>query len=381
MEEPHAKADPERLEAILERALRGRGPEPEELAFLLALREEAGLTRLFETARLIRRRHFGRRVFLYGFALFSTHCRNDCAFCNYRVSNRERSRYRKSNAEILEAALALAQAGVHLIDLTMGEDPLFHQNGERGFERLVGLVEEIALGVGLPVMVSPGVLPGPALKALAQAGADWYACYQETHNRELFARLRTGQDYQARMEAKQAAQKAGLLIEEGVLCGVGESPADLACSIAEMRDLGADQVRAMAFVPQPGTPLALANPPDPLAEPVALAVMRLALPDRLIPATLDVDGLAGLRARLTAGANVVTSMVPPGRGWAGVANCELDIDEARRTPEAVARVLDRCGLSPASAGEYRAWLRRRRSLGGDPTLQPTNPLSPIQESP
>ena len=46
---------------------------------------------------------------------------------------------------------------------------------------------------------------------LKKAGADWYACYQETHNRELFGKLRLEQDYDARWEAKVFAKAAGLL--------------------------------------------------------------------------------------------------------------------------------------------------------------------------
>ena len=39
---------------------------------------------------------------------------------------------------------------------------------------------------GLPVMVSPGVVPHEVLAGLRARGADWYALYQETHSRELY---------------------------------------------------------------------------------------------------------------------------------------------------------------------------------------------------
>ena len=98
----------------------------------------------------------------------------------------------------------------------------------------------------------------------------------------------------------------------------------------------------------------------------ALAAMRLLMPDRLVPASLDVDGLAGLTMRLQAGANVVTSLVPSGRGFAGVASRELDIDNERRGVAAVRTVLDRLGLEAASPGDYARWLtERRRTLTPD----------------
>jgi methylornithine synthase len=199
------------------------------------------------------------------------------------------------------------------------------------------------------------------LEALAKAGADWYACYQETHNEILFERLRPGQDYRARLDAKIAAHNHGLLIEEGILVGVGETLGDIANSIEVMCTLEADQVRAMNFVPRQGTPMGHYPAPDPLTELLIIALMRLVFPGRLIPATLDVEGLAGLERRLEAGANVVTSIVPPRQGLAGVAQSSLDIDQARRTTESVLPVLQKCGLQVATNKEYQKFLEVRRT--------------------
>ena len=87
--------------------------------------------------------------------------------------------------------------------------------------------------------------------------------------------------------------------------------------------------------------------------------MRLALPDRLIPASLDVDGLGGLKKRLDAGANVITSLVPPGQGLAGVAQSSLDIEEGNRTAESAAHILGENGLRAATLEEYTTWVQQR----------------------
>jgi methylornithine synthase len=308
----------------------------------------------------MRRRCFGDKVFMYGFLYFSTFCRNNCHFCHFRRSNTGLSRYRKKPSEILAAARKMTESGVHLIDLTMGEDPEFFDCGEYGFRRLVRLVKAVRKETGLPVMISPGVVPAHVLDQMADAGADWYACYQETHSRALYQRLRRGQDYDARMAAKVSARRSGLLVEEGIMSGVGERASDIAASIEAMRAMDADQVRVMTFVPQAGMPMAGLPAPDNRRELLTIAVMRLAFPDRLIPASLDVDGHVGLRHRLDAGANVVTSLVPPGSGLSGVANSALDIEDARRTPEGIAPILAECRLTPAGLGDYFFWLENRR---------------------
>jgi methylornithine synthase len=331
-----------------------------EITFLLNLDDNDQIGILFQEARDMRQKYFGNKIFMYGFIYASTYCRNDCSFCLFRHSNSQTKRYRKSKEEIVAAALRLADSGVHLIDLTMGEDPVIFNDGGAGFERLVDLVASLQKETGLPIMVSPGVLPSPALQQLAAAGAVWYACYQETHSRSLFNKLRPGQDYQNRMQGKVDAHHLGLLVEEGLLCGVGETTDHIAQSMDVMKKLGADQMRVMNFVPQPGTPMAKQAPPDPLRERLIAAIMRLAFPDRLIPASLDVEGIAGLKSRLNSGANVVTSIVPPGEGLVGVAQHSLNIEEGGRTTASVKDVLKRVGLEPATREEYQNWIRRRQ---------------------
>jgi methylornithine synthase len=127
-----------------------------------------------------------------------------------------------------------------------------------------------------------------------------------------------------------------------------------------MRLMEASQMRAMSFVPQQGTPMQSWKRPDSLREMLIIAVLRLAFPDRLIPATLDVAGLAGLHNRLEAGANVVTSLVPPGFGLAGVAQNSLDIADARRTTASILLELGKLGMQSASMEEYLDWINNRR---------------------
>jgi methylornithine synthase len=354
-----------KLETILNKALQGETPSTDDIVFLLGLENQKDINKLFAAAKSLRETHFGNKIFLYGFIYASTYCRNDCRFCFFRRSNSKSQRYRKATSEIITAAGRLADSGVHLIDLTMGEDPALYNDDGAGFDQLNELVESIQKTTGLPVMISPGAIPENILTRLFDSGATWYACYQETHRRDLFNRLRPGQDFDLRINTKRRAHESGLLIEEGLLSGVGESIEDTAHSIEFMQKLDADQIRVMTFVPQPGTPMAERKPPDPLRELLICAAMRLIFPDRLIPASLDVDGLDGLKKRLGAGANVVTSIVPPGEGLAGVAQHSLDIEDGRRTNASVVKVLGKNGLRPATNSEYGDWIKnRQQALAG-----------------
>ena len=319
--------------------------------------EGRDLEELLSAAREVRDRRFGNRVFTYGFAYFSTHCRNDCAFCYYRRSNTSVPRYRKDQEEVAVLAGRLEDSGVDLIDLTMGEDPVMRDDGFTPFLDLVSGVRD-ASGIG--IMVSPGTVPRELMPRLRGVGADWIACYQETYDRALFGRVRTSQDFECRRDQKSWAHEVGLLAEDGILVGIGESAEDRARSLIAMGSTGCDQVRAMAFVPQEGTPMYVRDPGKGTDEIRAIAVMRLMYPDRLIPASLDVEGIAGLSPRLDAGANVVTSIVLPDSNLAGVAQHELDIENGNRSVGHVFSVLGDLGFEPASAREYRGWMEARR---------------------
>jgi len=349
------------LTRILNCLQNGHPIEKNEIKTLLGLSDPEEIDLLFEAARNVRTQYFGTKIFLYGFLYFSTHCRNNCRFCQYRQSNKRLPRYRKTQTQILTAAREMADAGVHLIDLTMGEDPELYSSGTSGFKRMVNMVKIIQKETKLPLMVSPGILPDDVLMELSSIGISWYACYQETHNKTLYKNMRYGQGFEKRVAKKQLAKNNGMFIEEGILTGIGETLDDLTDSIIWMKDFSVDQARVMTFVPQAGTPMAKTIPQDSLKELIIIAVMRLVLPDRLIPASLDVGGLDGLKTRLDAGANVVTSIVPPQKGLAGVANHSLDIEDSRRTLKHILPILKTCGLEPALREEYQDWVADRHN--------------------
>ncbi|MDR2387332.1 MAG: methylornithine synthase PylB [Deltaproteobacteria bacterium] len=342
----------ERIEKAIKSSYEYGSIEPEDLAFILSLspndKELAEI--LFAAARAKRHSLFTNKIALYGFVYLSTHCHNNCAFCNYRSSNTSLKRYRKKPEEILEVAHELKESGVHLVDLTLGEDD-YYLTGD-GFEELLTTIEVIKSEFKLPVMISPGVLSFDRLRAVKEAGASWYALYQETFNQTLYRELRPGQDFTKRLKAKALARQAGLYTEDGLLVGVGASPLDLVYSILSMTQSDNLQMRAMAYVPVAG-----GLPPDPKVdsawqELLVIACLRLLAPQAFIPASLDVDGLAGLNLRLQAGANLVTSIVPPAKGFCGVASINLDIDNNNRSVKKVIEALDKLSLEPFNHESY-----------------------------
>ncbi|WP_086636641.1 methylornithine synthase PylB, partial [Methanonatronarchaeum thermophilum] len=291
---------------------------------------------LFQKAREIRDKNFKNGIYLYGFVYFSTNCRNNCRFCYYRCDNKHPERYRKTRNEIIKISNKYVEEGVHLLDLTSGEDPYYHDN----FNRYTELLQEINK-LDTPIMISPGVLTQKQLKEAKEAGADWYALYQETHSKPLYKKLRPNQPYQKRYNARKNANKNGFLTEDGMLLGIGENLDDIAKTIKKMSKQPTNQVRCMKYVKQKGIPIPHQKTPTEYS--TVIAVLRLTNPQKLIPASLDINGLKGIEKPLEAGANVVTSLVISDLGLKGVAQHEYGIDSGERSPKQVKKYLKQKG--------------------------------------
>jgi methylornithine synthase len=91
-------------------------------------------------------------------------------------------------------------------------------------------------------------------------------------------------------------------------------------------------------------------------------LLRIMYPYALIPASLDVDGIAGLRDRLNAGANVVTSIIPPASGLMGVAQSSMDVDEGGRTVAEASKIIVDLGLEVGTTAAYKEYLTLLKGL-------------------
>ncbi|MDW7732428.1 MAG: methylornithine synthase PylB [Methanolobus sp.] len=347
------------LDRFAEDIINGRQLTDEDLRELLSLDEEEDIRKLYYMAKKVRDHFFGNRVFLYSFVYFSTYCKNNCAFCYYNRCN-DIQRYRLDMEEIRNIARALKNENIHMVDLTMGEDPYFHDNPEK----FVDIVKTVKEETGLPIMISPGVMDDSTLIRLHEAGADFLALYQETHDRELYRKLRVGQSFEERLHARKFAKSIGYCVEDGILTGVGNDIESTIESLRGMQRNEPDMVRVMTFVPQEGTPLEQVAQKSGISELKIISILRLMFPDRLIPASLDLEGIDGMVHRLNAGANVVTSIIASDCSLEGVVNYDRELEERDRDPRSVIKRLRTMNMEPASQADFMKILAKsaRKSL-------------------
>jgi methylornithine synthase len=323
----------------------------DDLRALLSLELKEELEKLYHAARKVRNHYFGNKVFLNCFIYFSTYCKNQCSFCYYNCKN-EIGRYRLTKEEVKETCKSLKGAGFHMIDLTMGEDPYFYDDPDRFIELVQVVKEELSL----PIMISPGVIDNSTLLKAREKGASFFALYQETYDTELYQKLRVGQSFDGRINSRSFAKDQGYCIEDGILTGVGNSIESTILSLRGMKTNNPDMVRVMTFLPQAGTPLADFKDKLNLSELKIIAILRLMFPECLIPASLDLEGIDGMVHRLNAGANIVTSILPPDSRLEGVVNYDRVFEERDRDIKSVIKKLEILGMEPAQQAEFEAVL-------------------------
>ncbi|AKB76471.1 Proline 2-methylase for pyrrolysine biosynthesis [Methanosarcina lacustris Z-7289] len=337
----------EELDRFGEKIIEGFQLSDDDLRALLSLESEEELEKLYYVARKVRNYYFGNRVFLNCFIYFSTYCKNQCSFCYYNCKN-EINRYRLTREEIKDMCKALKGAGFHMIDLTMGEDPYYYDEPDR-FVELVQIVKD---ELGLPIMISPGVMDNTTLLKAREKGANFFALYQETYDHELFKKLRVGQSFEGRFNARRFAKEQGYCVEDGILTGVGNDVESTIKSLRGMKANGPDMVRVMTFLPQEGTPLEDFKENSNLSELKIIAILRLMFPKCLVPASLDLEGIDGMVYRLNAGANIVTSILPPDSRLEGVANYDRGLEERDRDIKSVIKRLESMGMEPAPQADF-----------------------------
>ena len=124
--------------------------------------------------------------------------------------------------------------GRNLLDLTMGEDPLIHDVPD--FAASVGLVAAVREGTACRSWSRRGCVPDDVLAELAAAGADWYACYQETHTASSSPGCGCARTTRSAPPRAARRRAPGCWSRTACSLGVGETVADRASSVLAMRD-------------------------------------------------------------------------------------------------------------------------------------------------
>ena len=256
-----------------------------EYAELIRGRDEEAAVLLAERASEVRRSVFGDAVYLRGLIEISSICRNNCLYCGIRRDNRQAERYRLTKEEILSCADEGYTLGFRTFVLQGGEDLFFTERSRESYQ------------------------------ALHDAGADRYLLRHETADDAHYAKLHPEEmSFENRMRCLRELKDIGYQMGCGFMVGSPfQTPETLAKDLKFIETFRPEMCGIGPFIPHRNTPFRDETPGTLELTLFLLSVIRLILPEVLLPATTALGTIhpRGRELGILAGANVVMPNLSP----------------------------------------------------------------------
>ncbi len=221
---------------ILKGVEKARGLTVQDAATLLAIKDQASLESLFQTASKVKEKLFGRRIVLFAPLYLSNYCTNGCLYCGFKSGNTEQPRKALTTDEIVREANTLSKMGFKRVLLVTGEDRRF------GLSYIIDAVRAIYEQTDMRIVhVNAPPMDVPELKELKESGVGVFQAFQETYHPETYKKMHpTGakKDYDYRLSVMDRALEAGFHdVGIGALLGLYDWRFDVLSTIAHSKHL------------------------------------------------------------------------------------------------------------------------------------------------
>ena len=298
------------MKELIERLERERDLTNAEFAVLLDQSSGADRDFLFERARAVRDAHYGRKVYIRGLIELTNYCKNDCLYCGIRKSNVSCERYRLTKEQILSCCESGYALGFRTFVLQGGEDGWYTD------ERMTDIVR--AMRQAYPdcaITLSLGERGRESFKRLYDAGANRYLLRHETADETHYARLHpASMTLTHRLQCLRDLKEIGFQTGAGFM--VGSPYQTTECIVRDFRflqELKPQMVGLGPFIPHHATPFKDFPAGSTERTLLCLSIVRLLLPNVLLPATTalaTIDGDGRIKG-MNAGCNVVMPNLSP----------------------------------------------------------------------
>ncbi len=187
------------------------------------------LEQLCQRSQALTRQRFGKVIRLFAPLYLSNECVNQCKYCGFSRDN-PILRVTLSVEEVRREARALRAQGFRNLLLVAGEHPKFVSHGYLA-ECVRALHPEVP---SLALEVGP--METEQYRPMVEAGADGLVVYQETYEREVYARMHTAgpkRNFDWRLETAERGYAAGFRrLGIGALHGLSDWRREAICVAA-----------------------------------------------------------------------------------------------------------------------------------------------------
>lgn len=282
----------------------------EEYKYLIENRTDEAADYIAQKAQAVRIKIYGKDVYIRGLIEVSNICKNNCLYCGIRNANKECSRYRLDERDILACCKEGYELGFRTFVLQGGEDPYFTD------EVLCRILRQIkTLYPDCAVTLSLGERSKESYKALYDAGADRYLLRHETADKEHYQKLHPAEmSFENRMQCLKNLKEIGYQTGCGFMVGSPYQTAEnLAKDLKFVEEFSPEMCGIGPFISHKATPFCREPSGSFEMTLYLLSILRLIKPNLLLPATTALGTInpKGREMGILAGANVVMPNLSP----------------------------------------------------------------------
>jgi biotin synthase len=263
---------------------------------------------VLEHAGRVRHEVFGNKVFVRGVLEISNYCRQNCNYCGMRRDNKNIDRFRLPLDVAREIIFEHLPPAITDINIQAGEDVVAVRD-------VVPLLQEIRERTNLGISVCLGTLSPREYAMLKEAGASFYIIKMETGNPQHYKEVQAPGTFDKRVAAIRHLAETGWSVSSGFIAGLpGQTTEHMLETLRLLSDLPLAGNSVSPFIPGDSTPFGVYPASSAELSLNALALMRLANPQRIIPAVsaMNLVGKDAYSGALRAGANLTTiNLTPP----------------------------------------------------------------------
>lgn len=212
----------QRMAEVLHEALSRPLTREEALVLLEGVRSWEDALELFRVAATVRDREVGRTIRLMGFIASITSCTTDpcCQYCWRWASARAFSDWDVlSEKQLALAARAIEDLGIRRVELGGGT-----VRGEEGGPLTLRAAQAVTGTCRMGVWINNGPSFGiQHVHELKQVGVEGIACNLESISEKVYEVARPGDSLARRKEIVEESDRAGLLIDNTLMIGLGEA--------------------------------------------------------------------------------------------------------------------------------------------------------------
>jgi 2-iminoacetate synthase len=281
--------DPAKVRDVLAKARELKGLSIEDVGVLTSVTDPGLSEEMFAAARYVKEEIYGHRIVFFAPLYISNICGNECSYCAFRKSNDGLVRHALTQEEIAKETEILINQGHKRLLIVAGES---NPGGLQYILDTIATIYSVKNKNGEIRRANVNIAPQDVetFRAIKAAGIGTYQCFQETYDRNVYAKVHLRgkkADFDWRVSVMDRAMEAGIDdVGIGALFGLADwrfEIMSLMQHIAHLEDtfgVGCHTISVPRLEPAHGSEMASA-PPNPVSDEdfkKLVAILRMAVP-------------------------------------------------------------------------------------------------------